>query len=197
MSSDNGICKLCNSTREIRVYDFNTNKDQVFGCPICIEKEKDAELERLRGEMGQIKDRIEFADAMFSACCYLDRAVPVFGRANPDRVRFAADEIIRLRGELVSIAEWASMTDCFALDDKPEKRAMYLVQAMVSNRDLKIKQLEHQHAQALERVKVLIDLCQRLRDQARAADLINIDVSPGVSLNRYCDSVLNNQEGGE
>lgn len=39
--------------------------------------------------------------AFYRACCYLDKAVPVFGYAdNPARIRAATDEILRLRAEL-------------------------------------------------------------------------------------------------
>lgn len=42
----------------------------------------------------------EFGAAAYRACVYLDKAVPVEGRDNIERIRFAADEIVRLRAAL-------------------------------------------------------------------------------------------------
>jgi tetrahydrodipicolinate N-succinyltransferase len=36
----------------------------------------------------------------YLACVYLDKAIPVYGATNTERIRIAADEIIRLRAAL-------------------------------------------------------------------------------------------------
>jgi len=73
----------------------------------------------------------EFVDSMFSACCYLDRAIPVYGyEDNAQRVRAATDEILRLRALckdtrcdcLVSRAQILHEKTCASLQPRGEKR---------------------------------------------------------------------------
>jgi chromosome segregation ATPase len=56
-----------------------------------------AQLEEAQKEIERLK---EWSDAASAACCYLDKAVPVLGRTNDERIRFAADEMLALRARL-------------------------------------------------------------------------------------------------
>jgi hypothetical protein len=46
----------------------------------------------------------EFGRAAFAACAYLDEAVPLTVGSNDERIRWAADEILRLRERLREVA---------------------------------------------------------------------------------------------
>lgn len=73
-------------------------------------------------------DWAAFGRECFSACAYLDKAVPVQGRTNVERIRFAADEILRLRAEVAYLLKIdkinrESCEDC-AAEESTEIQAM-------------------------------------------------------------------------
>lgn len=81
-------------------------------CPWC-------EIERLRAELRRAAveppaddgNWRKFAEAMYSACCYLDKAIPVQDYPdNATRVRAAADEIERLQQRVTAYREVAGCT---------------------------------------------------------------------------------------
>jgi hypothetical protein len=67
----------------------------------------------------------EMVDHFYSACCYLDRAIPVFGFPdNGARIRAATDQILRLRREVEVLRQYGNK-DCTAMADEAleEERA--------------------------------------------------------------------------
>lgn len=54
---------------------------------------------RARQDMG-INAQLDWADAAFQSCVYLDKAVPVEGLSNSERIRWAADLIVQQRESL-------------------------------------------------------------------------------------------------
>lgn len=69
-------------------------------------------------------------------------------------LRTAFEKLMQLQAKLehrdsiiTELAEWASAEDCLTIADKPEKVVTHLMRAMVSNRDIEIKQLQDENAQ--------------------------------------------------
>lgn len=50
--------------------------------------------------LAEIKRQRDMLQEFYLACVYLDKAIPVYGRTNAERIRAAADEIVALRARL-------------------------------------------------------------------------------------------------
>jgi hypothetical protein len=78
-------------------------------CRTCqyrwVEKPRDAQKVGYFESAGQDEQKwAEFGRAAFAACAYLDKAVPLTVGSNDERIRWAADEILRLRERLREVA---------------------------------------------------------------------------------------------
>lgn len=79
-------------------------------------------------------------------------------------LRAAAVKLMELQAQLgdrdsiiTELVEWASAEDCLTIVDKPERVVTHLMRAMVSNRDLRIKQLEESVANRDLQMKALLE----------------------------------------
>lgn len=109
------------------------------------------------------RERVKsLTDQLEAATCGLISLLRVASEAPTDAtvaekeaaLRAASEKLMQLQTKLehrdaviTELAEWASAEDCLTIADKPEKVVTHLMQAMVSNRDLKIKQLQDENAE--------------------------------------------------
>lgn len=60
-------------------------------------------LDDIDALVAEVRRQREMLNAFYLVCVHLDKAVPVFGMTNTERIRAAADEIVRLRADIERI----------------------------------------------------------------------------------------------
>lgn len=130
----------------------------------------------------------EIANQLEGATCSLISMLRTVSEAPTDAVvaeketalRAASAKLIQLQVQLEhrdavisELTEWASAEDCLTIADKPVMVVAQLMRAMVSNRDLRIKQLQDEN-EALQRVNAsfatALNLLERLTNDWPSVD---------------------------
>lgn len=139
--------------------------------------------ERAEQALRELTAAQEFQAAVFPACCYLDRAIPVYGYPdNAARIRAAADLIITLRADLAAALERIQQLE---LLNTAECNHSQLMREQLAAREEELASVKAELERTQERA-------QSWRDRTREAEDVALEALASFKITQSLDDY---QEG--